>query len=291
MRAALNSPLDPNGNRPLTANQNEYVRITADRRRRLLGALGEALIADGQRGAGLDTLSLAVTDGWDLELLKRVASQQLQTGDTAGLLRVEARITVDPRTLPAHIDSVTRLAISRVGSANWAIARNNARREMVRETMNRSLLRSIRGDPNGIDSAGRALSLKAMTAGQPSVIVYWSRHCGPALASLSAIDSVGRVLRRQGVPVYLIADESPSPDIANFFRERQVVVPVLYDSRKEISRGLGNFGTPAYYVLDGGGRIRFNHVREVNDLLLQIEAIRSSDVSTTSQALSSRRSH
>jgi thiol-disulfide isomerase/thioredoxin len=127
-----------------------------------------------------------------------------------------------------------------------------------------------------MNDAGQQQSLKESTAGKPSVIVYWSRHCGPALEALPAIDSVGRVLRSQSVSVYLVADEAPSAEIAGFFREHKIHIPVLYDSRKEINIALRNFGTPAYYILDGGGRVRFNHVQEVNDILLQIRAIQVS---------------
>jgi hypothetical protein len=277
IRAALNTPLaDLQRDRPLTANLSEYARMIADRRRELLGTLGEALIATGKRREGLDTLSIAVSDGWDLQLLKRVAAQRLEAGDTTGSLQVEARISVDPRTSQPHIDSITRLATSRLGTVNWSDARATAEREMVRETMSRSILRTIRGDPTAMNDAGQKQSLKESTAGKPSVIVYWSRHCGPALEALPAIDSVGRVLRSQGVSVYLVADEAPSAEIAGFFREHKIHIPVLYDSRKEINIALRNFGTPAYYILDGGGRVRFNHVQEVNDILLQIRAIQVS---------------
>jgi len=277
IRSALTTPLaDLQRERPLTANQNEYARKIADRKRELFGALGEALIATGKRREGLDTLSIAVSDGWDLQLLKRVAAQRLEAGDTTGWLKVEARISVDPRASKPHIDSITRLTASRLGTANWSEARATAEREMVRETMSRSILRTIRGDPTAMNDAGQNQSLKELTAGKPSVIVYWSRHCGPALEALPAIDSVGRVLRSEGVPVYLIADEGHSAETASFFREHRIHIPVLYDSRKEINITLHNFGTPAYYVLDRGGRVRFNYAQEVNDILLQIRAIQSS---------------
>jgi len=223
----------------------------------------------------LDTLSIAVGDGWDLQLLKRVAAQRLEAGDTAGWLQVEAKISVDPRTSQVQMDSVARLAASRLGTANWSDARATAEREMVRETMSRSILRTIRGDPTAMTGTGQKVSLKESTAGKPSVIVYWSRHCGPALEALPAIDSVGRVLRSQGVPVYLVVDEAPSAETERFFREHKIHIPVLYDSRKEINVALRNFGTPAYYVLDRGGRVRFNYAQEVNDILLQIRAIQS----------------
>jgi len=277
IRGALNTPLvDLQRDRPLTASQSEYVRTIADRRRELLGGLGEALIAAGKRREGLDTLSIALSDGWDLQLMKRVAAQRLEAGDTTGWLKVEARISVDPRTARPHIDSTTRLAVSRLGTVYWSDARATAEREMVRETLSRSIMQTIRGDPTAVNDAGQRQSLKDSTAGKPSVIVYWSRHCGPALAALPAIDSVGRVLRSEGVPVYLVADEAPSTGTSSFFREHRIHIPVLYDSRKEINIALRNFGTPAYYVLDGSGRVRFKYTQEVNDILLQIRAIQVS---------------
>jgi hypothetical protein len=277
IRAALNTPLvDLQRDRPLTANQSEYARVIADRRRELLATLGEALIAAGKRREGLDTLSIAVSDGWDLQLLNRVAAQRLEAGDTTGWLKVEARISVDPRTSQPHIDNITRLAASRLGTVYWSNARATAEREMVRETLSRSILRTIRGDPTAMNDAGQKQSLKESTAGKPSVIVYWSRHCAPALAALPAIDSVGRVLQSEGVPVYLVADEAPSAGTSSFFREHRIHIPVLYDSRKEINIALRNFGTPAYYVLDGAGRVRFKYAQEVNDILLQIRAIQES---------------
>ena len=274
IRAALERPIvELEAERPLTVNETEFARMMADRRRELLAALGEALIAAKKPREGLDTLSIAISDGWDLQLLKRVAAQRMEAGDTAGSLEVEAKISVDPRTSQAHIDSITRLAVSRLGSAQWSDARATAQREMGRETMSRSLLRTIRGDPSATNTAEQEQSLKELTEGKPSVLIYWSRHCGPALQALPAIDSVGRVLRKQGVPVYLVADEAHSAETAKFFREHKVDIPVLYDLRREVNTALRNFGTPAYYVLDSQGRIRFNEVNEVNDLLLQIRAI------------------
>jgi thiol-disulfide isomerase/thioredoxin len=274
IRAALERPaVELQAERPLTLNQSEFARMLADRRRELLAALGEALIAAKKPLEGLDTLSLAISDGWSLQLLKRVAAQRLEAGDTAGALELETKISVDPRTSQARIASITRLAVSRLGSAEWSHARTTAEREMVRETMSRSLLRTIRGNPGATNAAQQQQSLKELTEGKPSVLVYWSRHCGPALEALPAIDSVGRVLRKQGIPVYLVADEAPSPEMAEFFRAHKVGIPVLYDSRREVNTALRNFATPAFYVLDSQGRIRFNEVIEVNDLLLQIRAI------------------
>lgn len=274
IRAALRqSAQDFASERPLPLNETEYRRVLADRRRELLAALGEALIADKKLREGLDTLSIAVKDGWNLQLLKSVVSQQLMLGDTNAALTTEARIVVDPRTSRAHADSVSRLALARLGPAQWAEILANAQKEMVREVMNGAQLRSVPGDPSVVNAAGEVKHLKALTAGRPSVVVYWSRHCGAALEALSAIDSVGQALHERGTAAYLIVDESPSAETAKFFREHKIGMPVLYDSKRELASALRNFGTPAYYVLDEQGRIRFNQVNEVNDVLLQVAAI------------------
>ncbi|MFN2602680.1 MAG: TlpA disulfide reductase family protein [Gemmatimonadaceae bacterium] len=274
IRAALRqSPNDFAADRPLTLNNTEYRRVLADRRRELLAALGEALIAAHKPREGLDTLSLAVSDGWNVQLLRRVASQQMMLGDTSGALAVEAKISVDPRTSRAHVDSISRLAVARLGPNPWADARANAQKQMVREVMNDAQQRNIPGDPTVVNTAREVQHLKSLTAGHPSVVVYWSRHCGAALEALPTIDSVGQSLHRRGIAAYLIADEPPSAETAKFFREHMIKMPILYDSRMEVSSALRNFGTPAYYVLDEQGRIRFDQVDEVNDLLLQVAVI------------------
>lgn len=274
IRAALRqSANDFVSERPLTLNETEYGRVLTDRRRELLAALGEALIAANKSREGLDTLSIAVRDGWNLQLLKSVASQELMLGDTTAAITVEAKIVVDPRTSRAHVDSISRLAVARLGATRWAEARANGRAQMVREVMNRALLRSVPGDPTVVNAAAEVQHLKVLTAGHPSVVVYWSRHCGAALEALPTIDLVGQALRDQGIAAYLIVDESPSAETAKFFGEHKVGMPVLYDSRRQVSSALRSFGTPAYYVLDGQGRIRFNQVEEVNDVLLQVAAI------------------
>jgi AhpC/TSA family protein len=281
IRAALRqSANDFVSERPLTLNETEYGRELAGRRRELLAALGEALIAAKKSREGLDTLSIAVRDGWNLQLLKRVASQQLMLGDTTAAITVEAKIVVDPRTSRAHVDSISRLAVARLGATRWAEARLNGRSQMVREVMNRALLRSLPGDPSVVNAAAEVQHLKVLTAGRASVVVYWSRHCGAALEALATIDSVGQALRDRGIAAYLIVDESPSAETAKFFSEHKVGMPVLYDSRRQVSSSLRSFGTPAYYVLDGQGRIRFNQVEEVNDVLLQVAAIEDASRTT-----------
>jgi hypothetical protein len=278
----LQSATELQSDRPLTSNETEYRRELADRRRELLAALGDALIAAQEPREGLDTLSIAIKDGWDLKLLVRVASQRFAFGDTVGALAIEARIVADPRTSPQHVDSISRLAAKRLGQGRWSAAYANAQGEMVREVMNRALLRTMVGDPSVVNAAGEVRQLKVLTAGRPSVVVYWSRHCGPALEALRAIDSVGRVLRGQGIGAYLVVDESLSPEALKFFDDHRVGMPVLYDSKREVSASLRNFGTPAFYVLDEQGRIRFDEVNEVNDVLLQVAAIRA-EASTASQ--------
>lgn len=274
IRAALRqSARDFAPERPLTLNETEYGRLLADRRRELLAALGDALVADNQVREGLDTLSIAVRDGWNLQLLKSVASQQLTLGDTTAALPVEAKIVVDPRTSRSHADSVSRLALGRLSPTQWTEILANAKKQMVREVMNGAQLRNVPADPSALNAAGEVQHLKVLTAGRPSVVVYWSRHCGAALEALPTIDSVGQALHDRGIVAYLIADESPSAETAKFFREHRVRMSVLYDSKREVAGALRNFGTPAYYVLDEQGRIRFSRVNEVNDVLLQVAAI------------------
>ena len=64
----------------------------------VLVALGDALVASGRTNAGLDTLKLAVREGWDVSLFRHVAEIERSTGDTAGALRLLAMVAADPAT-------------------------------------------------------------------------------------------------------------------------------------------------------------------------------------------------
>lgn len=240
---------------------------TAAEQRRASGAalrstfahLGNALLAGGQVHAALDTLTLAVSGGWDPPLFRKVADARLAAGDTAGAVDVWARVAVDPGTREAFADTVQTRAGRHFVSSHWTALLHAATEQMRERVLEGAMSRPARGSVRVADSAGRTHRLSDLTGNTPAVVVFWSRFCGPAIDALPAIVRLAERLRSEGVPLVLITEEAPSADFKNFMAEREANLPVYHDTRKEAALAFSNWGTPQYFVLDPTGRIRFVH--------------------------------
>lgn len=261
--------------RPLDMTREAHARAIAAERRRILAAIGRGLLDSGNARGGLDTLALAVNDGWDLALFQEVASGRTKAGDTAGALEIHAKIAADPRTSVAHRDSMATLGARMLGATPWTSLVAEARRFMIETVMAASTVRLVLGEPSLIDGAGQPIRLRDLIADKPALVVYWSRFCAPALGALARIDSTATILRSQGAAAFLIVDEPPSAELAAFLKERNVVSPVYHDVNREVANAFRNFGTPAYYVLDPAGRIRFTRASTEDELVVQITAVRA----------------
>ncbi len=95
-----------------------------------------------------------------------------------------------------------------------------------------------------------------LTRGQPTALISWSRHCGAAI-------------------VLFVVDEAPSEDLKRYLATLEWTLPVYHDSRSSAMKAFNTFGTPAYYVIDRAGRIRFDEVGEEAELIAQVDAVRS----------------
>lgn len=270
--------------RGLGTTRAGHERAVAAEKRRLLATLGRGLLDSGNERGGLDTLALAVSGGWDLALFRDVAAARVKAGDTLGAIELEARIAADPRTTVARRDSAATVATRILGASAWRDAVADAAVSMAKTLMASAVVRAFIGEPQLTSGGGQTVRLRELVAGKPALVVFWSRFCGPALEALPRIDSVATVLRGQGVPAFLILDEPPSPELTAFLRERKVATPVYHDIRGEAKSALRNFGTPAYYVLDAAGRIRFTWARTEDELLVQVAAVSETGLSGTGGA-------
>ncbi len=100
LRRELQTRQSPKASRrALERTVEEQRLVDAESARQILVALGDALVAGGQRAAGLDTLKRAVREGWDASLFRRVAQIHLSTGDTASALRLLGLVAADPATV------------------------------------------------------------------------------------------------------------------------------------------------------------------------------------------------
>lgn len=261
--------------RALEANASTFARRVADQRGRMLAALGRALIAQGSRTAALDTLRLASSGTWDPALFADLAAAYRLAGDAEAADRMGARLVVDPRTTAARSDSLQVEGRRRLGAVAWNAALDSARREMHERLLERSIVRSVRTDVALHTRDGQAVSVRSLTGGRPSVVIFWSRQCGPALEAVPEIASLMTRLTATGTPVLFVVSESPSVALDGALAALRVTWPVYFDSRGLLADAMNNFGTPAYHVLDGAGRVRFTFAAEVPDIIAQVEAVKS----------------
>jgi peroxiredoxin len=273
LRQQLRGLETPNSaRRALERTVDEQRVVDAARARQILVALGDALVASGQRAAGLDTLKLAVREGWDVFLYRRVAQIQLSTGDTAGALRLLGLVAADPATTAWGADSARRFTGAPVDSAAWARLVREGRGEMRRRLLDLATRRRLPEDVRLQAAAGGTVRLDTLTRGRVTFVAFWSRYCGPSKDELPAVERVAARLRQQGVAVVTITDERVSDDLRRFLAEQKLTFPVYGDAWREASRGFSQWGTPAYFVLDGDGLVRFQY-QNLNRILSEVAAL------------------
>ncbi len=262
--------------RPLSRSAASQQRAVDDLRRRLYSALGRALVARGNTRAALDTLRLASEGAWDPASFAGLARSYLLAGDTLASMQMRARQVVDGRTRVTLRDSLDRAGRAQVGAAAWEALLRETRREMHALLLERSISRSIASSARAQSRDGRDHTLPELTGRAPSLVIFWSRHCGYALEALPDIRSLVERLRAAGTPVVFVIDEAPSADLDAYLAAERITWPVYYDARKRMGDAMRNFGTPMYYVLDASQRIRYApSVVEVGDLYGQLSAVQS----------------
>lgn len=275
LRSTLRRPGEAHANpRRLTETRADYQRRLQADRNRLLAALGRALVADGQTEEGLTTLEEAVRGGWDLEVFRDALTAHAAAGDSVAASAMAARLVVDPRTPGSRADSLTRAGQAHLGSARWDSVIVNARREQRASLLQRSLLEPLRGRPRLRNSSGDVAALSDLTAREPVVVVFWSRECGAAIEALPSLLTAIPRLRKGGTRVLFVIAQEPSAELTAYLKEKGVTWPVYHDMDGEAKRAFSNFGTPAYYVLDGGGRIRFDYANGEPELIAMVDALR-----------------
>jgi thiol-disulfide isomerase/thioredoxin len=278
LRALLNGPSarwEPK--RTLEGNAKTQARAVADERFRLLGSLGRALMLNGDIAAGRDTMKLAADGVWDLDLFTDMAAALDRSGDAASAALVRARIAVDPNTSDSLRNAITARGRKTVGATRWDSALMAARDLMISKLASRAEPRSLTAPTKLRRTDGQVTNVAALLDGKPTVVIFWSRHCGYALEAVPEIAKVMTRLEKSGTRVIFIAeDDTPTAEFTKFLTERKITWPVFYDVDGATQSAFQNFGTPTYYVLDGSGRIWFDYADKVPDLIAQVEAVAAS---------------
>ncbi len=243
--------------RPLEANVAEALRARQRRQRTALAILGEALLRDGNERAALDTLELAASGGWDAETFRRIGDAALLAGDTSTARDMFARIAADPSASPAFADSArARLTIER---DDWSRAVHEATSELRSRMLLVAERRPLQESVTLTESDGTPVSLRALIANRPTVVVFWSRGCGNALAITPRLARLTQRWVAGGYGVILVVNDRPSRELTTYLEQHHLSLPIYRDARHEARSALGQWGTPEMFVLDGQGRLRYAH--------------------------------
>ncbi len=252
---ALDTPDD--ARRSLEHTVEEQRAADAANARSLLAVLGQALVASGHATAGLDTLDLAVREGWDVALFRDVARTRLATGDTAGALTLLAFAAADPAAESWTVDSTRRFIGSAVDTASWGRALERGRFEMRSRVLDRATRRPLPASIRLERAAGRLVRFDSLARGRVTFVAFWSRRCGPSLEELPALERMTARLRRQGVGIVTVTDERMSEELQRFLVAKHLSFPVYGDVWRDASRAFNQWGTPSYFVVDASGQVRF----------------------------------
>jgi hypothetical protein len=223
----------------------------------ILAELGATLVAAGDTAAGLDTLALAASRGWNVQAFRALTEVQFALGDTADALRSLARVAGDPLTPGCVVDSARARGGRHFEPATWEGWVYDGRLEMARRIQARSDPRSLGAEVHLQDAAGRVRTLEELRGGEATVVLFWSRWCGPAVEAIPDIEWLYGWLRARGVPLITVVDETWTGESGRLPGDRGLGFPVYYDHEGEAKSAFNKFTTPEYYVLDRSGRVAF----------------------------------
>ncbi len=265
----------PETARPLGDTRKKREETVSRIRRRSMAALGRALVADGKKREGLEVLRASAQDGWDLSVLRSAREASLAAGDTVGALRFAALIAKDPRSDIASVAADRTLATRVIGASAWDAALSAAEPAFTERMLAQAPTTSVRGRARLRDLSGTSTDIATLAAGHVTVIAIWSRGCGPAVDDLPNMDRVATRLAATGVRTISVVNERTlTPGLTAFLAEKKVRMKTYLDSHGELTTAFNSWGTPAYYVLDAEGRIRFAATSDAEEVLARAEAVR-----------------
>ncbi|HEY7192792.1 MAG TPA: redoxin family protein [Gemmatimonadales bacterium] len=249
----------PDAYRPLTATIAEQQDANRGMAQPILAELGNALIENGNRAGGLDTLRLAASYGWNPDVLRSVARALMARGDTAAALQSYARVVADPGISIALKDSINAL-VPRAERGKWPRLVQDATQEMRQSVLQRATPRSLSGSLRLMTKSGEVRRLTEIANGRVTVVMFWTPYCGFSLEPLHDLDVLNQQFASKGAQIVSIVDQPFSNELEQTMRVFKAGdLPVFYDFRKDAQRAFASFATPNYFVLDSSGRLMFEH--------------------------------
>lgn len=104
--------------------------------------------------------------------------------------------------------------------------------------------------------------------GQPLIVNFWARWCGPCREEIPELISLSRANQAKGLKVIGISLEDNSPNVRDFIKAYEMDYSLLFAPVEGISlmRALGNgrAGLPFTLAIDRGGRVVMHRLGQVS---------------------------
>jgi thiol-disulfide isomerase/thioredoxin len=105
-----------------------------------------------------------------------------------------------------------------------------------------------------IDLAGRPVRLRDLH-GRVVVLNFWATWCGPCRDEMPGLGTLASELGPRGLAVVGVNYKEAQPGIEAFLRERQVVLPVLLDTKGAVAERYQVYALPATFVVNRRGMV------------------------------------
>ncbi len=248
--------------RYLTETTEELMLRDRLRVRSLFGRLGRLLFEEGRYDAAIDTLELAIREGWDPDAFRSLAESYAAAGDTSEALTLFAYVVAgeSDRVARRELESALqhRFAALLTDELEWSSRVAESSKQIDRRRIE-EIGRPIRpsGNPTVHTRKGERRALEEVVGDEISVVVLWA---GPPSLLLEAIKgdlSRTTSLHALGTNIITITENQASPELDQLMADAGLTFPVFYDQRWEAARSLNSLGVPYYYVVDRHGGFYF----------------------------------
>jgi cytochrome c biogenesis protein CcmG/thiol:disulfide interchange protein DsbE len=107
-----------------------------------------------------------------------------------------------------------------------------------------------------------ALASAQLATGKPRLLNVFASWCVPCAAEAPQL----MALKQAGVEIDAIAIRDARPDVDGFLqRYGNPYARIGLDARSEVQIALGSSGVPESFVIDGKGRIAYQHVGDIRE--------------------------
>lgn len=245
---------------------------TAARGQWQLATLGDALLRDGNAAAARDTLRRAAALAWDANTIALVGDAALAAGDTTEAAQAYAWVVADRRTTSARADSLRARLGARATRPEFDAAVVDGQSILRAMALGSTYRHPVKTVPTFAELSGGRRALNDVPPSGFSVLAVVSRHCAPSISDLPALERLKNRFGPLGVSVIAVVEETPDSVTPREITRLGYTGTLGFDDRAEVSRALRQYGTPQYFVIEGGKTVRADS-RHAGDLIALLDAM------------------